>query len=909
MRILKNLTTIIAATLGTLLVVYVAFYFVFLDLIVDYWWFQELRYESYFWLRLLYRFLLSGAVTLFFFAIFYLHFWLAARNMGFNPNQAVLQDEGKHQQLVLQDEGKHNRYNRLSTLFMMLSTRFRTPVALALAIAIAIPIYKQWEMGLLYFFGGSAGIVEPVYGYDIGFYLLDYPLYLLIEVELLATAAIIFAMVAFQYWVQHTVIPGQAKKFPKAVKIHLAVLFGFVVLWVIWGFVLYRFSLLYVDRHEPVFSGPGYVEIRYHLPLIWLSILAFLAAAISLLFYFFTEKRRTKVPFLISIGIFITALGLQKVVFIPQMIENLIVKPNPVKTQGQFIQNNINATLDAYDLRKVETVDFRVTLDPTKDIEAWNTKRRFENIPVWDREFLADVYQQMQSIRPYYQFLEVDEGRYFFDGFKHQVNLAAREMNISKLPKEAQNWENTHLRFTHGYGAVVTPAAQDAGDPIIWYLRDLSMSSPVGFEVKHPDIYYGEEQYEYAIVPNKLDVVEISGTRPDPAIDTVYAGIGGIPIPSYFRKALLSFYFWDEKILFSANISRKSRLLIRRNIVDRINYLTPFLHLDSDPYLVVTKDRFYWVQDAYTRSSWYPASKLAEHDFLDGKKDFNYIRNSVKVVVDAYDGSTHFYVSDPSDVIIRTYDRAYPGVFRDIDEIPTELKQQLRYPRDLFYLQMKVYAKYHQTDPALFYQQAETWDFAHVRDKEVKPYYQTINLGHCGGEEEFVMINPMTPINNPNLSVIGIASVMDKEKCGQTFKKSITVYQFGKEVQVNGPSQVEALIEQDTVISAQLTLWDQRGSRVEMGRMIILPMDNSVLYVQPLYLISTRTRIPELARVIVSIGNEVIMDTTLWGAFSKLKERFALTQDETRGTTFDPDPEPEPEPVLEPEPENNMGDE
>jgi hypothetical protein len=240
-------------------------------------------------------------------------------------------------------------------------------------------------------------------------------------------------------------------------------------------------------------------------------------------------------------------------------------------------------------------------------------------------------------------------------------------------------------------------------------------------------------------------------------------------------------------------------------------------------------------------------------------------------------------------VIIQAYDRAYPGVFRDIDEMPVELKRQLRFPRDLFYLQMKVYAKYHQRDPALFYQQAETWNFAEVRDQEVRPYYQTVDLGNCGGKEEFVMINPMTPINNQNLSMVGVASVMDREKCGDAFKKSITVYQFAKEVQVNGPAQVEALIEQDPDISAQLTLWDQRGSRVRMGRMIILPMEHSILYVQPLYLIANKTSIPELARVIVSIGNEVVMDTTLWSAFSRLRERFIKVQDDDTGTTFDPD--------------------
>jgi len=879
MRIWKYLPAVLITTVGILVTVYVAFYFVFLDLIVDYWWFQALKFEGYFWLRLLYRFFLSGIVTLFFFSIFFLHFWLSSRYFGFNPNEAVFSDPLKRR-----------AFDRFADLFISYSIRLSTPVALVLAVMIAVPFYEQWEASLLFFFGGSAGVTEPVYGRDVGFYLLSYPIYQLIQAELLVTASIIFVMVAFQYWMQSIFVPNQVKNFPMAAKIHLAVLFGFVVLFVLWGFALHRFSLLYVNVHEPIFSGPGFVELRYKLPLIWLSIFTFLASAIALLFYFFSEKPRIKMPFIVTFSLFLGVFGIQRIDFIPELIDKFIVKPNPVKTQRPFIQHNIDATLDAYDLKNIETVDFTVSLDPTKDIEEWSTQKRFENIPVWDREFLDDVYNQMQSIRPYYHFLEVDEGRYFINGFKRQVNLAAREMNISKLPEEAQNWENTHLRFTHGYGAVATPAAQDAANPIIWFLRDLNLHSDVGLQVNKPDIYYGQEQYKYAITPNNLNVMELSGTTPkqDDALDKAYRGIGGIPIPSYFRKLLFAFYFKDEKIFFSTNITSKSKLLIRRNIIERINLLTPFLHLDKDPYLVITKDRFFWVQDAYTLSNWYPVSKSADDDFLDGSEQFNYIRNSIKVTVDAYSGAVKYYNTDPTDPIIQAYDKAYPGVFRDIDEMPEELKKQLRYPRDLYYLQMKVYAKYHQTEPALFYQQAETWQFAQVRDKPEKPYYLTIDFGHCGGKEEFVMINAMTPVNNANLSMVSVASVMDKEKCGDAFKKGITVYKFHKEVQVNGPAQVEALIEQNPEISAQLTLWDQRGSRVEMGRMIILPMKNSILYVQPIYLISIKTRIPELARVIVSIGNEVVMDTTLWGAFQKLKDRFIRVENGS-GTTFEPD--------------------
>ncbi|MGZ8161940.1 MAG: UPF0182 family protein, partial [Methylobacter sp.] len=561
-----------------------------------------------------------------------------------------------------------------------------------------------------------------------------------------------------------------------------------------------------------------------------------------------------------------------KVQFIPELIQKYIVNPNPVKTEKPFMQHNIDATLDAYDLKNIKTIDLTIKLNATQDIETWGTQKRFENIPVWDREYLIDSYKQLQEIRPYYRFLTVDEDRYFILDHTRQVNLAAREVNLSRLPPEAQNWENTHLRYTHGYGAVVTPAAQDADKPLVWYLRDLNMHSDVGLKVKHPDIYFGQEKNDYAIVPNNIDTVGIAGSDLIEGED--YQGKGDIPIPSYFRKALFSFYFQEPKIFFSINITNQSQVLMRRNITQRINKLTPFLHLDKDPYLVVTKDRFYWIQDAYTLSNWYPVSKPAADDFLEGNQNFNYIRNSVKIIVDAFDGNVDFYISDPSDAIIQAYSRIYPGLFKNLEQMSSELRKHLRYSRDLYYLQMKVYAKYHQQSPELFYEQAETWQFANIRKQPVRPYYQTMDFGNCNNTEEFVMINPMTPVNRDNLSMIGVAGIVDGKNCGLDYKPGITVYKLGKDVQVNGPAQVEALINQNPEISAQFTLWGRYGSVVKMGRMIILPMGNTILYVQPIYLVSVKTKIPELTRVIVSIGNEVVMDKTLWSAFERLRKIY-----------------------------------
>ena len=492
----------------------------------------KLKFESYFWLQLLYRFFLSGGVTLFFFFSFFFHFWIASRYLGLNPP-----DE------ILHNPDKRRLFQRFADTFTSGSVKVYTPIPLLLAIYIAIPFYQHWESALLYLFGGPSGVTEPVYGHDISFYLLSYPLYLLIQQELLTTASLLFCAVGILYWLEHVYVPGQSKEFPLGAKIHLLVLIGSIALFVVWGFLLQRFSLLYTDTHQPVFYGPGFVEIRYQLPLIWLGIVTFLAVAVTASLFIFSEKHRIKTPFLITLTAFLCVLGLSKAQFVPELIQEYIVNPNPVKTEKPFIQHNIDATLDAYDLKHIKTVDLPVKLNAVDDIKAWSTQIIFENIPVWDREILIDTYKQLQSIRPYYTFPSVDEDRYFILDHTRQVNLAAREVNLSQLPPEAQNWENTHLRYTHGYGAVFTSAGQDAGVPLVWYMRDLNLSSNVGLSVKYPNIYYGEEPYTYNIEPNNLSILGISGTLSGPDVENAYKGVAifakacfGHPSPSKRQK-------------------------------------------------------------------------------------------------------------------------------------------------------------------------------------------------------------------------------------------------------------------------------------------------------------------------------------------------------------------------------------
>jgi uncharacterized membrane protein (UPF0182 family) len=828
--------------------------------LIDLWWFLSLDFGGYFWLRLLYRYILSGGVTLAFFVLFFANFWVASRYLGVYARPQAI--------------GRLKLLHRFQTGAM----EVYTPLSLLMGIILAIPFYSQWEAGLLFFFGPSAGSQDPFYGNDIGFYLFRLPIFLLLQRELLITFLILLLASFVLYWIEHRVAGEEKVPFPIGAKVHLTLLAILVILIQGWGFMLERFSLLYVSTHEPVFYGPGFVEMRYQLPLIWLSVVFFLGVAGSAIVYAHCRKG---LAVGIAFGIcLLLVLGLRKFELIPALLEQYIVKANPVTTEGRYMRNNIEATLAAYNLTEVTTVDFKLSRQPENDITGEEIEDYIANIPVWDEAFLFDVYQQLQGLRPYYQFSPVDVARYLIQGQVQQVNLAAREVNLARLPPEAaETWENKHLRYTHGYGVVMTPAAQEGERPMTWYIYDLTLDSPVGFKIDNPDIYYGQENLPYAIVPNKLEITEIAGTEATPE---KYHGGGGIEIKSWFRKFIAAVYFQEPKIFFSINITDESRLRIRRNIRERIKALAPYLILDSDPYVVVTRDRLYWLIDAYTASRWYPVAKttfLAD-DWLDGVGEINYLRNSVKIVVDAYDGHVDFYLADPEDPIIRAYSRAYPGIFKPIAAMPLELQTQLRYPRDMFYLQMQIYAKYHQRQPELFYQQSETWSFARAGDAPKKPYYLTVKLVERAHPnlQPFVQICPLTPIGRDNLSALALAGVRDLQE--GPYRPELVVYRFGKEFQVEGPAQITALIDQNPEISAAFTLWGQLGSEVRRGRIIVLPVGHSILYVQPVYLISaSQTKIPQLMRVIASMGGIVVMERTLKESFDKLRR---LLQEKTR---------------------------
>ena len=864
MQKIKKIIFLIVLVTTVLLLSYVAFTFLFLDLFVDFWWFKSLNLESYFWLRNSYRYLFSIGVTVFFFSIFFTHFWVASRYLGI--------DIQKESELAI---SQRKRLNQIVNWFRTGSLVLLTPVSLIMAFFIAIPFYQHWEYATLFFFGHASGVVDPVFGNDTSFFMFSFPMFNLVQEELLLVSLFILVLVSIQYWLAHHYIPAQKKNYPLGVKIHLSILLIFLLIHSVWGWLLERFSLLYVDNHLPDFFGPGFIELRYQLPLIWLKIITVVFLVTLVVTYFISKTKRSIFPVTSCVLFFAVLVGLQVWPVIPDFISKYFVKPNPVSMERAFMENNIEATLAAYKLDKIHVEEKKLALNPAADIEKWKLQKYFDNIPLWDSELLIDGYRQLQGIRRYYSFPNVDESRYLINNHLTQVNLAARELNIGKLPSEAQTWENKHLRYTHGYGAVVTPTSQDADQPIKWYLQDLSLTSDKGFKIKHPEIYYGEERYDYAIVPNKLDVVGISGHQHSDQTEQ-YHGVGGIPIDSFFKKILFSVYLGDEKPFFSTSITRKSKLRFRRNILERVQTVAPFLTLDKDPYLVISEDRLYWILDAYTLSDWYPNSFPVKHEFANESRQFNYIRNSVKVTVDAYSGQLNLYISDPSDMVIAAYNQAYPGIFKSLDEMPDFLREQLRYPRELFFLQMLVYTKYHQTQPELFYQQSETLAFSTVGDKEMEPYYITTPFNRCKGQEEFVLVNPMTPVNRDNLSILAVAGTLNRQEsaCVETYDPNLTIYKFYKDRQVNGLAQVNALIDQNPEISSMFTLWDQHGSNVVKGRMVVLPMGDSILYVQPVYMVADKAKIPQLARIIASMGNKVVMEKSLTQALTQLQQQI-----------------------------------
>ncbi|MGH7709659.1 MAG: UPF0182 family protein, partial [Gemmatimonadaceae bacterium] len=541
---------------------------------------------------------------------------------------------------------------------------------------------------------------------------------------------------------------------------------------------------------------------------------------------------------------------------IPAAVQRLVVAPTELTTERPYLANHIESTRRAWGLDSVATRDMRgeATLSVASLRENSAT---IENVRLWDREPLRQTFSQIQEIRTYYEFATIDDDRYWIDGRYRQVHLSPRELSSASLP--TRSFINEHLTFTHGMGVTLAPVNQvtEEGLPVL-FIKDLPPVSSVSLRLTRPQIYYGELTDSYAIVGTKQR--EFDHPAGDANIFTTYAGTGGVRINSIWRRALLAWHFGSLKILLSGDITNDSKILYRRNIVERASRALPFVRLDGDPYLVVTDaGHLQWILDGYTTSSAYPYSQR----LADGT---SYMRNSVKVVIDAYDGTVKAYIADAKDPLVRTWANVFPGIFQPLDSMPSDLRAHLRYPEDLFRLQAALYATYHMREPEEFYNREDQWQIPTIQQGGAEHAFMRHLVMRLPDEDsaEFIFMSPFTPRNKDNLAAWLVAR-NDGEHYGD-----LLVYRFPKQSLVFGPQQVINRMNQDPEIAREVSLWDQRGSQVVRGALMVIPIEESLIYVQPLYLRAEAGPIHQLERVIVAYQNQVVMERTLEAGLARL---------------------------------------
>jgi uncharacterized membrane protein (UPF0182 family) len=545
------------------------------------------------------------------------------------------------------------------------------------------------------------------------------------------------------------------------------------------------------------------------------------------------------------------------------IIQRVVVAPNEQEKEAPFIAYNIESTRKAFALDNVEeralSGDATLTL---ADIN--NNSETINNVRLWDHQPLLDTFGQIQEIRTYYDFASVDNDRYVIDGQYRQIMLSSRELNSESLPN--RTWPNERLTFTHGYGVALGPVNQvtQEGLPVL-FIKDLPPASSVDLKVDQPGLYFSDLSSDYVLV--HTNTREFHYPKGDDNVFSQYEGVGGVPLGGLVRKALFALYFRDFNILISEQLTPESRVLFHRNITDRVNAIAPFLVYDGDPYLVISEGRLYWMRDAYTVSKRYPYSTQVVNEV-------NYIRNSVKIVIDAYHGTTTYYLADPNDPIALTLQRVFPDLFTPLDEMSADLRSHIRYPEDIFRLQTEMFMTYHMTNPAVFYNKEDQWEVPAIdadgRATQMEPYYTIMKLPG-ENEAEFIQMLPFTPARKDNL-----AAWMVARSDGQHYGKLIA-FAFPKQTVVFGPRQVVARINQDETISPQITLWNQQGSQVIQGTLLVIPIEESLLYIRPLYLRAAGGRIPELKRVIVAYQNQIVMEETLSLALGRLFGRVPET--------------------------------
>jgi uncharacterized protein len=729
------------------------------------------------------------------------------------------------------------------------------PVVLALiSLAAGMRATAHWETVLGYLNATPFGATDPLFGYDLSFFVFVLPLWRLVYGWVITLVVSTIVLTLAIYVLQRSlVLTSRGPRLAAGARTHLLVLGALALAFKAIGFWLDRFELVFSPRG--IVFGAAYTDVYASLPVLGALAVFAILCAVACVTQIGRPGLRLVAGGLIALAlVWVVGLGVY-----PALLQRFRVTPNELAAERPFIEHNIRMTRQAYGLDRIVEREFPA--DETLDARALERNApTIKNIRLWDYRPLLRTFAQLQEIRTYYKFVDVDNDRYIVNGEYRQLMLSPRELSYQHL--QSRIWINEHLTFTHGYGVVVGPVNRITAEGLPEFLvKDIPPQSSTGFpKVTRPQIYYGEIANEYVLVKTKSQ--ELDYPSGDQNVYTSYAGRGGIPLVSFFRKVAFAVRFGEIKILLSNDLTEQSRIMMYRAVAQRVRQIAPFFRYDRDPYLVVDDDgRLVWMLDGYTTTNRYPYSEPVQGVG-------NYIRNSVKVTVDAYDGVVTFYRADDTDPIVRAYGGAFPGLLKPLDQMPEALRRHIRYPEDFFAIQARKYATYHMLDPQVFYNKEDLWALPRRaiegRDRDMEPYYTIMRLP-AEQREEFILLTLFNPARRDNM-IAWMAARSDPPNYGR-----LIVYNFPKQKLVYGPRQIDARIDQDPVIAQQLALWGQRGSTVIRGSLLAIPIDQSLIYVQPLYLAaSEQGALPELRRVIVAYGNQIAMEPTLEQSLSRI---------------------------------------
>jgi hypothetical protein len=809
-----------------------------IDLLVDWLWFKEEGFRIIYWTILRTQIQLSGLVGVGFMAVTALNLMIAhalARRHGFRVNGEFIEFP------VLDRFGMAFRWIIWGGVLLI-------------GYVIGQWAMSHWLEYQMAIHGRAIGQQDPLFGLDLGFYLFRLPFnWFLFYLALIAVIVCLVSAV-FLYLVEGGVwVTQRGPKVMSSARAHLMVLGGLLFLVFAYRAQLAIYGLFYSPRG--IIYGPGYTDVHATLPILRVEL--FLCLLTALAFLAGAKWGRVRPP-LYSVGLLLVVVVLGGSIY-PEIVQRFIVAPNEIDRERPYIANAIKFTRQAYGLDRFEEREFSAVEDLTLN-DIRKNEATFRNVRMWDHKPLLTTFSQLQEIRTYYDFQHVDNDRYWINGIYRQVSLSPRELSAASLP--GRSWINEHLAYTHGYGICLGPVNEftSEGLPVL-FIKNIPPVSTTSIKITRPEIYYGELQNDYCFVKTRAQ--EFDYPQGDQNVYTNYQGAGGIPVENFWRRLLFALAFGEKNILFSGDIQPESRLMIYRRILERAQRLTPFLSYDSDPYMVIANDgSLYWMLDGYTTSEMYPYSEPAEGVG-------NYIRNAVKVTVNAYSGQVRFYISDPSDPLIQAYARIFPGVFAPLSAMPDDLRAHIRYPEEFFSIQAAKYALFHMTDPRVFYNKEDLWRVAQSAARgaasPMTPYYTIMKLAEVGEREEFILMVPFTPARKDNM-ISWMAARCDGADYGK-----VLVFTFPKQKLVYGPQQIESRIDQDPGISQALTLWGQGGSTVIRGTLLVVPVLNSVLYVEPLYLAAEAGGgLPQLKRVIVAYSDHVVMQDTLDAALSQI---------------------------------------